>query len=139
MNDKEINQRVATYVMGWLPVHYEEARKRNFVAPPNSFLLDVDGECYQMYGGEYPLCGLFQPATDIAAAFRMEEAIKASRLGVAYASALLRAVILPYHESETVLLRMGALLDMVHASPRSRCLAALEIFVPKTIPTGEVR
>jgi len=139
MDDKEINQRVATYVMGWLPVRYEEARKRTFVAPPNSFLLDVDGECYQMYGGEYPLRALFQPATDIAAAFRMEEAVKASGLNVAYASALLRAVILPYHESEAVRLRMAQLFDMVRASPRHRCLAALEIFVPRTVPAGERR
>ena len=66
-------------------------------------------------------------SNDIAAAFRMEEKIKERGLHVPYVSALIRRCILPHHESDVVYIRLPALFTMVHASPRDRCLAALEI------------
>src|ERR1035437_299284 len=66
-------------------------------------------------------------STNIAQAFLMEDMIKLRGLHVPYVSALIRRCILPNHESDVVYMRLPALFTMVHASPRDRCLAALEI------------
>lgn len=109
MTDEEINRRIVEEVMGWT------VKESRF------------GKRLRLHNGSYFFDNLdnYSFPTNISHAFEMENAIEARGLSSKYGDALARIEQEQFSKEEFIHPSMNWL--CAHASPKNRCLAALEV------------